>query len=352
MTGRALAAPERRAHNSRDPAQDRTVLALLDRRSRRVAAQLLFEQAATEPLLQAAAAVGEGRSSRSSRRGRRRRSSRSCKTTTRGWSARCGSGPPRSAIMPPWLLGELVDVLGPGVLHEALVRARTRDKRPGAGAYYDAFAAEVAWASGEPAQAERFADRAIAAARPVGGAAQRAGARDRGRRRRATRSSGSARASAWPRRSSATLASSAGSSSRCRCRSARRARSARRSPTCSRARRASRRDPSGLALAIDADRASARVCLSDAHGQVIGCAEAQAKRDESEADVHGARRAPGARRALRAPRRSVADRHQLPRRPKPLRPQRAREYVLGGDGVHKFTWWPVKPSARPGKVNL
>ncbi|MFI5306513.1 MAG: hypothetical protein ACHQ53_04115, partial [Polyangiales bacterium] len=43
VTGRAIAAPERRAHNSRDPAQDRTVLALLDRRGRRMAAELVLE---------------------------------------------------------------------------------------------------------------------------------------------------------------------------------------------------------------------------------------------------------------------------------------------------------------------
>ena len=55
VTGRALAAPERRAHNSRDPAQDRTVLALIDRRARRMAAELLLEHAATRALVQAPA---------------------------------------------------------------------------------------------------------------------------------------------------------------------------------------------------------------------------------------------------------------------------------------------------------
>ena len=49
VTGRAIAAPERRAHNSRDPGQDRTVLALLDRRARLMSAQLVLERGASEP---------------------------------------------------------------------------------------------------------------------------------------------------------------------------------------------------------------------------------------------------------------------------------------------------------------
>ena len=60
VTGRALAAPERRAHNSRDPAQDRIVLALLDRRApahgRRAGARAGSDRA----VLPAPAAHGHG----------------------------------------------------------------------------------------------------------------------------------------------------------------------------------------------------------------------------------------------------------------------------------------------------
>src|SRR5262249_42227056 len=40
------------------------------------------------------------------------------------------------------------------------------------------------------------------------------------------------------------------------------------------------REEGGLTLSVTADRASARVCLSDAQGQSIGCSDAEAKRAE------------------------------------------------------------------------
>jgi hypothetical protein len=48
-----------------------------------------------------------------------------------------------------WLVGDLVHILGPGVLQEAIDRGRTRDDFPGVQAYYDAYEAEVAWARGQ-----------------------------------------------------------------------------------------------------------------------------------------------------------------------------------------------------------
>jgi hypothetical protein len=75
-------------------------------------------------------------------------------------------GASSAAIMPPWLLGEFCEVLGPGVVHEAVVKARQNDKRPGAAAYYDAVAAEVALASGTEHDAIALADRALAGLGP------------------------------------------------------------------------------------------------------------------------------------------------------------------------------------------
>lgn len=46
--------------------------------------------------------------------------------------------------MPPWLIGELIPVLGPGVVRAAIDRVRIEDPREGASAYYDAVLAEVA----------------------------------------------------------------------------------------------------------------------------------------------------------------------------------------------------------------
>jgi tetratricopeptide (TPR) repeat protein len=71
-------------------------------------------------------------------------------------------GRARSAVTPPWLVGELVDVLGPGVVVAAVRRARRDDPREGAPAYYDAFEAEAALAAGDPERAWELSQRATA----------------------------------------------------------------------------------------------------------------------------------------------------------------------------------------------
>jgi tetratricopeptide (TPR) repeat protein len=160
VTERALVLPDRRAHNSRDPAQDSTVIALLDRRAQRMASEMLLEDAAAEPFyvrpwtwLQAAYLRV------------RAWSSGALVARVLGDQTRLVGifriGTAASAILPPWLAGELIDVLGPGVAHEAIERARARDKRAGAGAYYDAFVAEVALAQGDAARAVQVAERAL-----------------------------------------------------------------------------------------------------------------------------------------------------------------------------------------------
>lgn len=61
------------------------------------------------------------------------------------------------AQVPTWMLGELVDVLGPGVVGAALVDVRAQEPDPRFVAYYDAVAAEVALASGDDERATAFA---------------------------------------------------------------------------------------------------------------------------------------------------------------------------------------------------
>ncbi|MFT6144715.1 MAG: hypothetical protein ACJAZO_001513 [Myxococcota bacterium] len=61
---------------------------------------------------------------------------------------------------PPWLLGELIPVLGTGVVSEALARARTAEPSPGMASFYDAVEAEVAWWSGRYTRARELADAA------------------------------------------------------------------------------------------------------------------------------------------------------------------------------------------------
>jgi tetratricopeptide (TPR) repeat protein len=165
LTGRAISAPERRAHNSRDPAQDRTVLALLDRRARRMSAELVMERAATESLWRWPLAWLKATWLRVEARRSQALVDRLLSDDKRlVGSFRIGTS--SAAIMPPWLLGEFCDVLGPGVVHEAVAKARQNDKRPGAAAYYDSVAAEVALGTGDYAHAVELAERSLAGLGP------------------------------------------------------------------------------------------------------------------------------------------------------------------------------------------
>jgi tetratricopeptide (TPR) repeat protein len=300
MTGRAIAAPERRAHNSRDPAQDRTVLALLDRRGRRMAAELLLERAATEPwyarpLSWAKAAWLRVDAQRSASLVEKLLSDDARLTG----SFRIGTA--SSAVMPPWLLGELVEVLGPGVVAEATRRARSRDRRAGVSAYYDAVEAEVAWTGGEGARAVKLADRALAALGPseillqarlmaiAADAAREQGQMDVARARYDAafqRDPGVFRrlelaVAVEVRPAGGEIAHDVAS-------------------MLARAPRF-RSERGGLALSVRADRASSRVCLSGGQGEVIACAESRAKRSES-GDDFAARAAQEALTQLFSPR--------------------------------------------------
>jgi hypothetical protein len=300
MTGRAIAAPERRAHNSRDPAQDRTVLALLDRRGRRMAAELELERGATQPWYKRPLAWAKAAWLRLDAR----RSSALVEKLLSDDARLTGSfriGTSASAVMPPWLLGELVDVLGPGVVDEAVARARKRDQRPGVAAYYDAVAAEVAWAGGDGGAALKRAERALAALGPseillqarllaiAADAARDLGKLDvaRGRYDGAfQRDPGVFRrleiaVAVEVQASGGELAADI-------------ADMLARSPRFTQQR-------GGLALIVRADRAAARVCLGGGGGEIVACAESQAKRAES-ADDFAARAAQEALAQLFSPR--------------------------------------------------
>lgn len=75
-------------------------------------------------------------------------------------------GTARSAVMPAWLLGELIGALGPGVVRAAVARMRAEDPRPGAAAYYDAVLAEVSLAQREYDEAIEHAERALRELQP------------------------------------------------------------------------------------------------------------------------------------------------------------------------------------------
>ncbi|MFO0593002.1 MAG: hypothetical protein U0441_36005 [Polyangiaceae bacterium] len=64
--------------------------------------------------------------------------------------------------VPTWMIGDLVEVLGPGVFLAALDEARAREKEvPGYAAFYDAFEAEARLAQGDEETALRLAKKAM-----------------------------------------------------------------------------------------------------------------------------------------------------------------------------------------------
>jgi tetratricopeptide (TPR) repeat protein len=160
ITEQALVAPDRRYHNSRDPDQDEAIAALLDRSARRLAARRLEEDAAARPWYERVYAHCRAAWLRIEAFASARRVSRIFQDDDKlvGFF-RIGSS--KSAVTPPWLVGELVDVLGAGVVRAATARARALDHRELAPAYYDAFEAEAALAAGDADEALHLAARSL-----------------------------------------------------------------------------------------------------------------------------------------------------------------------------------------------
>ncbi len=159
ITEKALVMPDRRSHNSRDPFQDRAVVALVDRAAQRGLASQARERAAALGLWErtkaAFDAMGLGFGGWMS--------GRQAVQLLADEERLVGTfqiGTSKAAIVPPWIVGELVEVAGAAVVDEAVARARRADARAGAGAYYDAFQAEAAWRQGDEERALELAERA------------------------------------------------------------------------------------------------------------------------------------------------------------------------------------------------
>lgn len=167
ITEKALVAPDRRGHNSRDPAQDGAIIALLDRRARLLQAEMVREQAAASPWYERLGAWAQASWLGVEAWMSGRQATRLLAGLDGGGRDRLVGvfriGTAEAAVVPPWLLGDLVDVAGAGVVREAVRRARARDEREQAEGYYDAFAAEAALASGDEERALELGARATAA---------------------------------------------------------------------------------------------------------------------------------------------------------------------------------------------
>jgi tetratricopeptide (TPR) repeat protein len=165
ITGKASVLPDRRAHNSRDPEQDRSIVALLDRQARLMLAEMTVERSVAEPFYARWWARSEALWLRFQAWMSARQAARFLDDEAR-LVGTFAIGTARSAVMPPWLLGELIGVLGPGVVRAAVEQVAGEDAREGAVAYYDAVLAEVSLAQRDYAEAVVHADSALEGLQP------------------------------------------------------------------------------------------------------------------------------------------------------------------------------------------
>ncbi len=166
ITEQAVLAPDRRGHNSRDPRQDEAIAAVLDRRARVMRAEQIRVEALGAPFYERIWAWLSASKLRFDAWSSGRRAARALSDDAR-LVGTFMIGTSRSAVLPPWLAGELVQVLGPGVAMQAVTRARAEDRRPGAVPYYDAFEAEAAHQSRDPERARALSLRALEALQPA-----------------------------------------------------------------------------------------------------------------------------------------------------------------------------------------
>lgn len=165
ITDKASVLPDRRAHNSRDPLQDRSIVALLDRQARLELAEITIERAVAEPFYTRWWAHANALFLRFQAWMSGRQAARFLNDERR-LVGTFAIGTARSAVMPPWLLGDLIGALGPGVAREAVARVASRDSRAGAAPYYDAVLAEVALCQREYGEAITHARRALDGLQP------------------------------------------------------------------------------------------------------------------------------------------------------------------------------------------
>ena len=165
ITDKASVLPDRRAHNSRDPEQDRSIVALLDRQARLTSAEMVVERAVAEPFYSRLWARGQALRLRFEAWMSGRQIARFLDDEAR-LVGTFAIGTARSAVMPPWLLGELIGALGPGVVRAAVARVADEDPREGANAYYSAVLAEVALAQRDYDEAVEHAKAALKGLQP------------------------------------------------------------------------------------------------------------------------------------------------------------------------------------------
>ncbi|MFA9471560.1 MAG: hypothetical protein ACERNK_13400 [Deltaproteobacteria bacterium] len=165
VTGKALVLPDRRSHNSRDPEQDRAIVALVDTLARSMQAEIIIEQSVAHPFYVRWWARAKAHWERFQAWMSAQQVGRFLNDEQR-LVGTFAIGTASSAVTPPWLIGELVRILGPGVTQAAIDSAARLDSREGASAYYDAFGAEAALAQRRYDEATVLARRALRTLQP------------------------------------------------------------------------------------------------------------------------------------------------------------------------------------------
>jgi tetratricopeptide (TPR) repeat protein len=165
ITDKASVMPDRRAHNSRDPEQDQSIVALLDRQARLMMAEMTLERTSARPFYVRWWARAQAVWIRFQAWMSARQAARFLDDEAR-LVGTFAIGTARSAVMPPWLLGELIGALGPGVVRAAVDAVSLEDPREGAVPYHESVLAEVALAQREYAEAIAHAERALERLQP------------------------------------------------------------------------------------------------------------------------------------------------------------------------------------------
>lgn len=160
ISTKTVVAPDRRGHNSRDAFQDLALSSLLDRAARRLRAQEIHQASLGAPFFDQLQARAEMLMLDVQAWSSGRQAARAL-TDEERLVGTFQIGRARSAVTPPWLIGDLVEVLGSGVVASAVRRARAQDPREFAPGYYDAFECEAALAGGDADRAMELATRAL-----------------------------------------------------------------------------------------------------------------------------------------------------------------------------------------------
>ncbi len=160
ITERILSRPDRTGFSSSEEDQMTAAAAILDAMAQRLRAVELEESASWLPWRDAlearvAALRHRARAWTSTRRAAARMANaRTLAATLRPYLA-------GSVELPEWLEGELVRIVGPGVMAAALDDARRSETLVGAVGYFDAFSAEIALRQGRDAAAMDLAGLAV-----------------------------------------------------------------------------------------------------------------------------------------------------------------------------------------------